>query len=116
MAMKSLALSKEEAKAQYDCCAPEGDDTGPKYPWGTSLCLGTEALEKLGLGLMPVGTEVTIIAKGKITGTSSRERQDGEPTQDMDVQLTAIDLTAAQAESMADRQSRAAKRMYPDAD
>lgn len=109
MTMKSLALTAEEAKSQYDCCpSTDGDEDGPKYPWGTSLCLGTEALEKLGLGLMPVGTEVTIIAKAKITGTSSRERQNGEKTEDMDIQLTAIDLTAAQA----DRMGAAADRLY----
>lgn len=113
MAMKSLKLSKDEAEAQGDVCCGPGDGADlPKYPWGTSLCLGTEALEKLGVGLMPVGTEVTIIAKAIVTGTSSRERQGGEPSQDMDIQLTAVDLTAAQA----DRMGGSAKKLYPDAD
>ena len=113
MPMKSLALSAEEAAEQEDCCvSPAGGPEGPKYPWGTSICLGTEALEKLGLGLFPVGTEVLIMAKAKVTGTSSRERANGESSQDMDIQITAIDLTPQQA----DRMANSAKRMFPNAD
>lgn len=110
MPMKSLKLSAEEAKEQGDvCCAPGDTDDLPKYPWGTSLCLGDEALAKVGVGLMPVGTELTIICKAVVTGTSSRERQGREPTQDMDIQITAMDLTAAQA----DRMSASADKLYP---
>lgn len=110
MALKSLELTAAEAKEQDGCCSPNEDDPdAPKYPWGTSLSFGDEALAKLGIGLMPVGTEVTIIAKGVVTGTSSRDRQAGGQTQDMDVQLTAVDLTAAQA----DRMGASASRLYP---
>lgn len=95
MAMTSMALTAEEAKREYGDCAPcsaDGEDNGPKYPWGLSICLSNESLQKLGIGLIPVGTEVVIMAKAQITGTSERERLKGEKTQDMDIQLTAIDL------------------------
>jgi hypothetical protein len=106
--MKSLKLTKEEAKAQYDCCpSTDGSEDGPRYPWGTSLCLGTEALEKLGLGLLPVGTEVLVTARAVITGNSSRQRQSGEKTEDMDIQLTAMDVELVQ-----DRDMRAAAKLY----
>jgi len=107
--MKSLKLTPEEAEKQGGVCCDETEDGGPKYPWGTSLCLGTEAMDKLGVGLMPVGTEVIIIAKARVTGTSSRERQSGM-SQDMDIQLTAMEITAAQADSM----GKSAARLYPD--
>lgn len=111
MALKDMTLTAEEAKAQYgECCAPDGgDDDAPKYPWGLSICLGDEALAKLGIGLMPVGTEVMIVAKATVTGTSSRQRQSGDNSQDMDMQITALDLSPTQADPMA----KAANKLYP---
>lgn len=111
MAMKDMALTAAEAKSsEYGPCCVEGEeDAGPKYPYGLELCLRGEAMKKLGMGLMPVGTELIITAKAIVTGTSSRERQGSEPSEDMDVQITALDLTPTQA----DRQAAAAKKLYP---
>lgn len=115
--MKSMALTADEAKEEYGECAPcstssEDSDDAPKYPWGLSLCLDEKSLAKLGIGLIPVGTEVIIMAKATITGTSTRERVKGKPHQDMDIQITALDVTPTQA----DRQKSAAAKLYPDAD
>jgi hypothetical protein len=112
MALKDMALTAEEAKSSdYGCCVSEGEeDKGPKYPYGLELSLRSEAMKKLGMGLMPVGTEVIVMAKATVTGTSSRQRQGGEAFEDMDVQITALDLTPVQA----DRMAKAASRMYPD--
>jgi hypothetical protein len=116
MAMKDLALTKEEAAEDYGECAPttgdKGDD-GPKYPWGTRLCLDDDILAKLGLGLLPVGTELVIMAKATVVGTSTRERVKGEREDDMDVQITAMDVTQSLT---TDRTAKAAKKLYPDAD
>jgi hypothetical protein len=112
MALKDMALTAEEAKAQYgDCCAPESgeDDNAPKYPWGLSMCLGDETLAKLGIGLMPVGTEIMVMAKATVTGTSSRQRQSGDNSQDMDIQITALDLAPSQVDPM----QKAAGKLYP---
>lgn len=112
MPMKSMALTAAEAKdSDYGCCAPDGDDDkGPKYPYGLEISLRDESLKKLGMGLMPVGTEVLITAKATVTGTSSRDRQGAEPSQDMDVQITMLDLTPVQA----DRMAASASKLYPD--
>lgn len=110
MALKDMTLTAEEAKSQYgECVDAGGDDDAPKYPWGLSICLGDEALAKLGIGLMPVGTEVMIMAKATVTGTSSRQRQSGDNSQDMDMQITALDLAPTQADPMA----KAASKLYP---
>lgn len=112
MALKSMALTAEEAKADYGECAPctsDGDD-GPKYPWGLSLCLDQVALDKLGLSLLPVGSEVIIMAKAKITGTSSRERIKGEKREDMDIQITHLEI--AQNLTSDERSAKAASKLY----
>jgi hypothetical protein len=116
MAMKDLALTAKEAKAEYGDCAPctagSDADDGPRYPWGLSICLDTGTLEKLGIGLMPVGTELTIMAKATVTGTSSRERIKGDKHEDMDLQLTAMDLF--QTVTADDRTAKAASKLYPE--
>lgn len=112
MALKDMALTPEEAKEQYGDCvtdSADGDNDAPKYPWGLSICMGDEALAKLGIGLMPVGTEIMLVARATVTGTSSRQRQSGDNSQDMDVQITAMDLSPAQQE---DVMSRASKSIY----
>ena len=60
--LKSMKLTAEEAKGEYSCC-PTSEGDAPKYPYGLNLCLGDEALAKLGMGLMPVGTEIMVMAQ-----------------------------------------------------
>lgn len=115
MALKDMALTAEEAKAEYGDCAPcstggDSDDNAPKYPWGLSLCMDETVLAKLGIGLMPVGTEFVLTAKVTVTGTSSRDRLKGKPSQDMDLQITSLDLSSIQA----DRMAASASKLYPD--
>lgn len=92
MALKSMQLTPEEAKDEY-ACAPTSDGDAPRYPYGTQLCLGDEALAKLGITQLPVvGTRVMIIAEAYVSGVSMRERQGGKRTQDVDIQITAMDV------------------------
>lgn len=62
-----------EKKSEY----AEGGDM-PKYPWGLEIRLEDEELEKLKLGMMPVGTEVTFIAKAAVTAVRENETEDGK--------------------------------------
>ena len=91
--LKSMKLTAEEAKGEYSCC-PTSEGDAPKYPYGLNLCLGDEALAKLGMGLMPVGTEIMVMAKAVVTGVSARERQGGEKHQDLELQITDMDVSA----------------------
>lgn len=113
MALKDMSLTPEEAKAQYGMGAVaaggDADDDAPKYPWGLDICMSDETLSKLGIGLMPVGTEIMIMAKATVVGTSSRQTQSGGAHQDMDVQITAMDIQPAQGP---DVMTRAASSIY----
>lgn len=110
--MKDMALTAEEAKAQYGdaCCAPESDkDTGPKYPWGLGLWLDEAAMKKLGMeGLPQVGTDMMLVAKVRVTGVSSREREGGEKSETTDLQITAMELQPVAQ----DRMAAAAGKLY----
>lgn len=110
MALTDMSLTAEEAK-EADCCAPSTNgDKGPKYPWGLRVDLDDGSLEKLGMGLMPVGTEVTIMAKARVVTTSSYEREGSDPETSVGLQIVAMDVGMAQA----DRMAKSASRLYPD--
>jgi len=111
--MKDLTLSKEEAAESYGEVKAETNE-GPKYPWGTRLCLDDETMAKLGLSMLPVGTEVMIMAKATVVGMSTSERQGGDREDNIDLQITSMDVT--QSLTADARTAKAAKKMYPDAD
>jgi hypothetical protein len=78
--MVDLAYTPEEMtenKEKY-CCAPDG--TGPKYPWGLSLSLETETLNKLGMTIkdFEIGSMVPISVMARVTSLSMNEREDGD--------------------------------------
>lgn len=105
MAMTNMQMSKEEAK-EYSSPVP-GD--APRYPYGLCLCLDDDALAKLGIATpLPVGTEVMITARAKVTGTRSNEDMSGEAETSMDLQVTDMEI-ATGARSDGD----IAKSMYP---
>jgi hypothetical protein len=110
--MKDMKLTAAEAKA-YDgeCCGPSGADAGPRYPWGLELYLHDEVLKKLGMATLPaVGTELVLQAKVHVTGVSMRERQGGEKSQTLDIQITSMELAAPAGDVL----GRAAKKLYGD--
>lgn len=109
MPLKDMSLTAEEAKEQ-DCCAPSSSaKDGPKYPWGLRIDLDDGSLGKLGLGLMPVGTEVTIMATARVVSVSSNEREGSEPETSMGLQIVAMDTGTPTA----DRMAASASRLYP---
>lgn len=111
--MKDLTLTADEAKNQDYCCGPDDDENGPKYPWGTSLYLSNVVLDKLGITeQFEVGSTMTLMAKVKVTGVSSRENQKGVD-KTVDLQITAMELSE-ESESMKDADdSQKAGRMFP---
>ncbi len=94
--MVNLALTKAEAK----------EETGatpdlPKYPYGLSLYLDDEILEKMGITEMPkVGSVLQLQAMVTVTGTSQRatqtEKESGEAAEStsscVDLQITDMEL------------------------
>jgi hypothetical protein len=93
----NLALTPDEAKAVHgDCCSPDSDNL-PLYPYGLSLYLNDETLEKLGLTDLPkVGSTMLAQITVTVTGTSQRATQsgkDGETTNTcVDLQITDMEL------------------------
>ena len=96
MAMVNMKMSAEEAKEQTEPTAADA----PQYPWGLKLNLDDDALEKLGLTTMPaVGTKMQLAATVEVCSTSSYSDQKGEAESSVSLQITAMELGAAQQSS-----------------
>lgn len=100
MPLTNMAITPEEAKekaAEYASPSPANAGDMPKYPYGLCLCLNDESMKKLGLtDPMPVGTEVTVTARAKITSVRACEEVDGDKDSSMDVQITELEISPVQ--------------------
>lgn len=89
--MTSLLLTTEEAKEEADYSMPE-----PKYPYGTTIELNKDTLEKLGMATLPqVGTQMGLAATVIVTSVSQSESVEGEPYMCVNLQITDMELTQA---------------------
>jgi hypothetical protein len=89
--MVSMKMSKKEAKEQNEC--PTVADS-PQYPYGLSINLDNDALDKLGLGTgVEVGDEVSIIAKAKVTSKSGYETMVGGAENSIGLQITDMEVS-----------------------
>jgi hypothetical protein len=105
--MINMKHSKDEAK-QYTEASPMDE---PQYPYGLCLSLHDDELKKLGITSLPaVGAEMTINAKVFVKSTSAYNTQKGESEMSMDLQITDMEISAAQ------EKSSAASMLYGDAD
>lgn len=86
--LKSMKMSKREAKAANSPMPAEGDE--PRYPWGLTLHLNEESLDKLGEDKLPaMGAEVLMYAKVKVTGIAMSESNNGK-ARSVSLQITAM--------------------------
>lgn len=84
----SMKLEKKE-RAEY---RPSLAEDGPLYPWGLNLNLDDETIKKLGLEALPeAGEQMLLVAKVKVTGTSSNDSADGK-RQSVSLQITEMCL------------------------
>lgn len=97
--MINMQLSKAEAKE--GCGASPADYDLPRFPYGLTLCLDDEVLEKLGITDLPkVGAVMLLQAQVTVTSVSSRATQEnkekGEATEstssDVSLQITDMEL------------------------
>lgn len=89
MALVSMKMSPEEAK-EYGAI-----DIGeaPQYPYGLSIDLDDDALEKLGITALPkVGSEMMITAKCVVKSVSSNQMQGGDAESRVCLQITDMDV------------------------
>lgn len=95
MALVDMKMSKKEAKEMTD---PSPDDL-PAYPWGLSLHLGDDELEKLGVADLKAGEEVSIVCKATVTGSSSNQSLLGEHRSSIDLQITEMEIGNAPSDT-----------------
>lgn len=73
--MTNMKLSKSERKERRETLV----DDGPEFPFGLSIHLDDESLEKLDMKkLPPIGTEMTLTAKVKVTDISAHDSENGK--------------------------------------
>ena len=88
MAMVNLKLSKKDQKEEM---SPEV--SRPEFPYGLSLNIDKDELDKLGVMDLPeVGDEFHIVAVGKVTSVHSNANGNGEQA-GMQLQITDMELT-----------------------
>jgi len=89
----SMKLEKKDREKAYP--QPSMLEDGPIYPWGLNLTLDHETLEKLEVDALPeAGEQLLLIAKVKVTGTTSNDSTDGK-RQSVSLQITEMCLEDA---------------------
>jgi hypothetical protein len=91
--LTNMKMSKEEAKEQTE---PTASDA-PEYPWGLSINLNDDSLEKLGLlkNLPAIGSKILITALADVSTVSSYKTQAGEDESSVSLQITDMQVSAA---------------------
>jgi hypothetical protein len=98
MPLINMIRSAEEVKDDNCgmCCTSDEEAPKPEYPYGLRLCLGSPELEKLSMGLVAVGTEMTVTAKVKVVEARQEANEQSE-RRNMDLQITDMEIVTAPA-------------------
>ena len=105
--MSTLISMENTPQQAQDQVSPTAD--APKYPWGLSICLNDDSLDKLGVKTLPaVGTEVTIVAKATVSGTSEYSTEGEGSRASMDLQITDMQIDGLDRDLF----GRAAEMLY----
>jgi hypothetical protein len=76
-------------------------DEGPQYPWGLSLSLDNESLDKLGVENLPkVGATMRLEARVSVSSVSSNEGMDKTVRRSVSLQVTAMALSGTAADAL----------------
>jgi hypothetical protein len=106
--MISMKLTTAEAKSETMLGDPEESDL-PEYPYGLSVCLDKDSLEKLGITELPsVGTVMQLTALVEVCSVSQYQNQSGTDS-NLSLQITDMELAAGNSEPKA-----LANRIYGD--
>jgi len=93
--MVSMKISKAEREKRYKSLETSAVVDAPIYPWGLSLNLDEEALEKLGIDTLPeVGKPLLLMARVDVTSVSENKHtsEGGESRESRSVGLQITDL------------------------
>lgn len=111
--MARTPAEKKEVAAEM-VAAPSAAGV-PDYPWGLSISLCTDELEKLDLDDMPeVGDMIHLFAMAKVTAISSRDTDAG-PEKRLELQITHLGVEDEDTETEPD-EDPAPRRRRPGRD
>lgn len=88
--MVSLKRTKADRKKQEE--RYKVTSTGEDYPYETRLHLDHEMMDKLGIEMPKVGSEVHIHARARVNSTSHNTENGGKPRKSMSLQMTHMRL------------------------
>lgn len=86
---------KVDRAAREEMAQPSSIATNmPLYPWGLSVNLDTDSLEKLEIDAadLEIGSSLMLVAKVEIVSLSSNESKDGGANQNVSLQITDMCL------------------------
>jgi hypothetical protein len=75
----------------------------PLYPYGLSINLGPEEVEKLGLGIPGVGDKLMMIAKVEVSSVSNERTWGEKGKARITLQITDMDVQKPKAEKSAEQ-------------
>lgn len=89
----SMKMTKAEIKERNAPMADAPDS--PRYPYGLTIRLDNDSLDKLGEDTLPaVGESVMVLAKATVSSMSSNESADGGAYRSLELQITDLCLEA----------------------
>lgn len=87
--LKSMKLTQKDEKKSMESCVIEN----PKYPYGLTIRLENESIEKLGIGEIPEsGKKMMVIAEVEVVGTNVRSMSNGKDHKSIELQITDMSL------------------------
>lgn len=88
-----MAYTKAELKEEKKEMSVGYDGQPNPYPWGLCMSLEKAEMDKLGIKALPnVGTEITFIAKAKVTSVNQSARDGEDEETRLGLQITAMQL------------------------
>ncbi|MFA6358687.1 MAG: capsid staple protein [Candidatus Omnitrophota bacterium] len=91
MELVDVKLPKRTKAELKKDCAPYSIDDGDKWPYGLQLRFDKDQLDKIpSLTLYKVGDRIIIQAEARVTEVRSTERQNGEDSRSMEMQIEKI--------------------------
>ena len=90
VSMKRDKKKKDKKADNSPMCCPTPCDA-PEYPWGLSITLESESLDKLGMDDLPrVGSTVKIVAETRVESVSSRSTSEDDENRSVQLQIVKL--------------------------
>jgi hypothetical protein len=101
-ALVDMAFSKDELKDKgksEPCCVGMDGQPNP-YPWGLSLHLERDSLDKLAIKQLPtIGTVMRVVAMVKVTSVNQSAREGESDTASVGLQITRMQIVPTAGEN-----------------